>query len=115
MPRYAELDGLVLLDLPDFDSRVREHRAEADRVLEMCDLFVWVTDPQKYADAVLHEQYVRQLAVAKATSVVVLNQVDRLAFDERRATADHLRKLLEHDGLADAEVQVALPARVAGP
>ncbi|MBZ4496946.1 GTPase family protein [Dermacoccus sp. Tok2021] len=104
MPRYAELDGLVLLDLPDFDSRVREHRAEADRVLEMCDLFVWVTDPQKYADAVLHEQYVRQLAVAKATSVVVLNQVDRLTPEAAQSCLADLTRLLEEDGLTDAVV-----------
>ena len=104
MPRHAELDGLVLLDLPDFDSRVREHRAEADRVLEMCDLFVWVTDPQKYADAVLHEQYVRQLAVAKATSVVVLNQVDRLTPEAARSCLEDLGRLLVEDGLTDAVV-----------
>lgn len=111
-PRYAELDGLVLLDLPDFDSRVSEHRAEADRVLEMCDLFVWVTDPQKYADAVLHEQYVRQLAVAKATSVVVLNQVDRLSPEDARSCMDDLARLLEQDGLVDPLV---LPTSTIAP
>ena len=42
----GSLDGLVLLDLPDFDSRVMSHRAEAERVLALCDVFVWVTDPQ---------------------------------------------------------------------
>ena len=104
MPRHAELDGLVLLDLPDFDSRVREHRAEADRVLELCDLFVWVTDPQKYADAVLHEQYVRQLAVAKATSIVVLNQADRLTPEGTDSCLADLSRLLVEDGLTDALV-----------
>lgn len=112
MPRYAELNGLVLLDLPDFDSRVREHRAEADRVLEMCDLFVWVTDPQKYADAVLHEQYVRQLAVAKATSVVVLNQVDRLTPEAAQQCMADLERLLKDDGLTDA---VVLPTSTIAP
>lgn len=103
-PRYAELDGLVLLDLPDFDSRVAAHRAEADRVLEMCDVFVWVTDPQKYADAVLHEQYVSQLAVAKATSVIVLNQIDRLTAEGARSCVEDLERLLVADGLTDAHV-----------
>ena len=54
------LDGLVLLDLPDFDSCEVAHRVEAERVLELCDVFVWVADPEKYADALLHDQYVRQ-------------------------------------------------------
>ena len=47
----GSLEGLVLLDLPDFDSRDVSNRAEAERVLALVDLFVWVTDPQKYADA----------------------------------------------------------------
>ena len=55
--RGSPCDGLVLLDLPDFDSRRLEHRVEADRVLELVDVFVWVTDPQKYADARLHHDY----------------------------------------------------------
>src|SRR5450631_822192 len=53
-----DLDGLVLLDLPDFDSRANAHRIEADRVLDLVDVFIWVTDPQKYADARLHEDYI---------------------------------------------------------
>ncbi len=53
----GSLDGLVLLDLPDFDSRVTAHREEAQRVLALVDVFVWVTDPQKYADARLHEDH----------------------------------------------------------
>ena len=36
----GSLDGLVLLDLPDFDSRVDAHRIEAQRVLELVDIFV---------------------------------------------------------------------------
>ncbi|HPV91397.1 MAG TPA: dynamin family protein, partial [Ornithinibacter sp.] len=42
----GSLDGLVLLDLPDFDSREVTNRVEAERVLDLVDLFVWVTDPQ---------------------------------------------------------------------
>ena len=56
------LDGLVLLDLPDHDSTELSHRAQVDRLVEMVDLFVWVLDPQKYADAALHERYLRPLA-----------------------------------------------------
>ena len=31
------------------------NRAEAERGLALVDLCVWVTDPQKYADARLHD------------------------------------------------------------
>ena len=70
--------GLVLLDLPDYDSVERAHRREVDRVVELADLLVWVTDPQKYADAALHDGYLRPLAGHGEAMVVVLNQADRL-------------------------------------
>lgn len=100
----GSLDGLVLLDLPDFDSRVDAHRIEAQRVLELVDIFVWVTDPQKYADALLHEDYVRALATHDAVTVVVLNQIDRLTPEAVSACRDDLRRLLVADGLAQARV-----------
>ena len=55
----ATLRGLVLLDLPDFDSIEAAHRPEVDRLLRLVDLVIWVTDPQKYADQVIHEQYLQ--------------------------------------------------------
>ena len=55
-------DGLVLLDLPDHDSVQLEHRLEVDRLVELVDLLVWVLDPQKYADAALHDRYLRAAA-----------------------------------------------------
>ncbi len=54
--------GLVLLDLPDHDSTELSHREEVDRVVQLVDMFVWVVDPQKYADAALHEQYLKRKA-----------------------------------------------------
>ncbi len=100
----ADLRGLVLLDLPDFDSRATEHRIEADRLLALVDLVVWVTDPQKYADQVIHERYLRAFRKHKDVTVVVLNQADRLGtVDSERCVAD-LRKLLANDGLPEVPV-----------
>ncbi|MBB2890392.1 GTPase [Flexivirga oryzae] len=102
--RADALDGLVLLDLPDFDSRVAQHRAEADRVIGLADVLVWVTDPQKYADAVLHDDYVKQLASHSAVSLVVLNQIDRLGRAEISQCVEDLQRLLAADGLSDVPV-----------
>lgn len=99
-----DLDGLVLIDLPDFDSRESAHREEARRVLELVDVFVWVTDPQKYADAVLHDDYVAVLREYGAVTVVVLNQADRLPAEGRPEVVDDLVRLLERDGLEEHEV-----------
>ena len=98
------LDGLILLDLPDHDSTHSSHRLEVDRLVELVDLFVWVVDPQKYADALLHQRYLRPLAAFAPVTLVALNQVDRLDRDQREACATDLRRLLEADGLSSAEV-----------
>ena len=96
-------DGLVLLDLPDFDSVETAHRLEVDRLVRLVDLLVWVVDPQKYADAALHDRYLRPLARHAAAMLVVLNQSDRLGADAPRAR-DDLERLLGASGLDDVPV-----------
>ncbi len=96
-PRHPE--GLVLLDLPDHDSVVTEHRVRADHVTERADLLVWVTNPQKYADAVLHSRYLVPLAGHEDSVVVVLNQLDRLTHDDAAACLADLTRLVQADGL----------------
>ena len=98
------LDGLVLLDLPDFDSQTTAHRIEADRVLDLVDVFVWVTDPQKYADARLHEDYIAKLSAHDAVTITVLNQVDRLTSEALAACRSDLLRLLGADGVVGAQV-----------
>ncbi len=100
----GSLDGLVLLDLPDFDSRELEHRREAERVLELVDVFVWVTDPQKYADARLHDEFVSLMSHHDAVTFAVLNQSDRLTAEGVTTLTNDLARLLVADGVADAKV-----------
>ncbi|MDQ6656819.1 MAG: YfjP family GTPase [Actinomycetota bacterium] len=98
------LDGLILLDLPDHDSTEAAHRAESDRLVEMVDVFIWVTDPQKYADAALHHRYLAPLAGHDAVTIVVLNQTDRLTPEQLSTCRNDLNRLLRADGLTDVEV-----------
>ena len=100
----GSLEGLVLLDLPDFDSRIVEHRREADLILALVDVFVWVTDPQKYADARLHDDYLAALSMHDAVTVVVLNQADRLTPDGVRQVTADLVRLGERDGIKGLQV-----------
>ncbi|MFC7592375.1 ABC transporter [Nonomuraea antimicrobica] len=106
----AGLSGLVLLDLPDHDSIRLSHRLEVDRLVELVDLLVWVVDPQKYADAALHERYLRPLAGHRDVTVVVLNQVDRLPAGAAARCLDDLRHLLTGDGLTGVPL-LAVSAR----
>jgi energy-coupling factor transporter ATP-binding protein EcfA2 len=93
------LEGLVLLDLPDFDSIEASHRLEAERVVGLADLVLWVVEPQKYADASLHDRYLRPLATHAEAMAVVLNQADLLAAADVRAWRGDMESLLARDGL----------------
>jgi GTP-binding protein EngB required for normal cell division len=98
------LRGLVLLDLPDFDSVERGHRLEVDRLLGLVDQVVWVVDPQKYGDRILHNAYLRQFRAHGDITIVVLNQADRLSTADTEVVLADLKRLLEEDGLVEAPV-----------
>ncbi len=100
----AALADLVLIDLPDHDSTQSSHRAHVDHFVDRVDLMVWVLDPQKYADALVHEQYLRRFARHDDVTVVVLNQVDKLPVADAQQCLSHLRRLVAEDGLTDAVV-----------
>ncbi len=99
-----DLDGLVLLDLPDHDSTEVAHHVEVDRLVKLADLLVWVLDPQKYADAAIHDRYLKPLATHKEIMLVVLNHIDEVPVGQRAGMVDDVRRLLEQDGLDGVEV-----------
>ncbi|MDO5093722.1 MAG: 50S ribosome-binding GTPase [Propionibacteriaceae bacterium] len=103
-PPQPGFEPLVLLDLPDFDSTIRQHRAEVDRLVPVVDQFVWVLDPQKYADVVVHREYLAPLAPHREVMAVVLNQADRLRPNEVHDCVAHLEELLRVDGLTRVPV-----------
>ena len=103
----AGTPGVVLLDLPDLDSVESAHRDIAERMTGMVDVIVWVTDPQKYADALLHHEFVRPFASHDAVTVLVLNQVDRLREAEREGVLASLAEIARADGLESAPVLAA--------
>ncbi|MCO6010263.1 ABC transporter [Actinoallomurus purpureus] len=95
----GSLQGLILLDLPDHDSIRSEQVAEVDRYVGVADLLIWVLDPQKYADFAVHRRYLEPLSGHDGVSLIVLNQVDRLAPEEIDECVKDLRRLLEAEGL----------------
>ena len=93
------LDGVVLLDLPDHDSTEVSHHLEVDRLVQLADMLVWVLDPQKYADAAVHDRYLAPLATHQEVMVVVLNHIDTVPESGRQGLVDDVRRLLDADGL----------------
>jgi GTP-binding protein EngB required for normal cell division len=100
----AALDGLVLLDLPDHDSTELDHRMEVDRLVQLVDMLIWVVDPQKYADAAIHDRYLRPLAQHAEVMMIILNQVDKLSASQREQCLSDLRRLLNSEGLGKVPV-----------
>jgi hypothetical protein len=92
--REEGLGGVAILDLPDLDSVAGEHRARVEDLLPKLDAVVWVTDPEKYHDAVLHDDFLRTWLPRLDRQLVVLNKSDRLApADAERIRADLQRDL----------------------
>jgi GTP-binding protein EngB required for normal cell division len=100
----SDLDGLLLLDLPDHDSVVTASMAAVDRLAKLADMVIWVLDPQKYADAAVHNRYLIPLAGHASVFTVVLNQIDTLPAEQIRDCEQDLRRLLDAEGLTDTPV-----------
>ncbi|HEX8008156.1 MAG TPA: GTPase, partial [Trebonia sp.] len=104
------LNGLLLLDLPDHDSVVTASVAAVDRLSKLADMLIWVLDPQKYADAAVHDRYLIPLAGHASVLAVVLNQVDLLTPEQVTDCENDLRRLLDAEGLTDTPL-LAVSAR----
>jgi hypothetical protein len=89
---------LAIVDLPDLDSTSTEHRRRVEAILPRVDAVIWVTDPEKYADAILHDDFLRAWSPRLGRQVIVLNKADRLsAADGVRVQSDlerDVRRLL---------------------
>ena len=104
--------GLALLDAPDFDSVDDGNRALAAQLLAAADLWLFVTTPARYADA-LPWGFLRDASARDIEVAMVLNRVED---DALAAVAEDLRGMLAEAGLADAPLFTvdAVPG-LAGP
>ena len=100
----GSMSGLVLLDVPDYDSVTTEHSLQVDRLVPLADILVWVVDPQKYADAALHDGYLRGLGARQEDMLVLVNQVDTLPESGLASLLDDVGSLLKDDGLSRVQV-----------
>jgi GTP-binding protein EngB required for normal cell division len=103
--------GLVLLDLPDHDSTEVSHHLEVERLVTLADVLVWVLDPQKYADAAIHDRFLRPLATHSDVMMVVLNHIDEIPAGGVDACMADLGRLLTLDGLSGVPVTATSATR----
>ncbi|MBN2057143.1 50S ribosome-binding GTPase [bacterium] len=74
--QVESLRHIQLMDIPDFDSYEALHRATVDAVLHHLDLILWVVDPEKYGDRLLHELITGEVNY-RHTFVFIINKIDR--------------------------------------
>ncbi|MGF1664783.1 MAG: GTPase, partial [Acidimicrobiia bacterium] len=108
-------DWLVVIDLPDTDSVATEHRAIVARLLPEVDAVVWVMDPEKYQDRVLHAEHLSPLAAHQDQFLFVLNQIDRIRPEEVPALVEDLRSSLRADGISDPVIIPTAADPTSGP
>jgi hypothetical protein len=108
-------ERLALIDLPDTDSTVEEHRRVVEGLFPHLDLVIWVVDPEKYHDRVWHEQWLRPYSHLHERFRFVLNQADRLSPDEVTDITVDLTAVLEEDGIPSPRVVITAADPPLGP
>ena len=98
-----DLGRVVILDLPDVDSLDGSHRSTVEAVLPKLDVVAWVTDPEKYADAVLHDDFLRDWLPRLDRQIVILNKADRLDTEARASVTRDLERVLVREVASRAQ------------
>lgn len=93
------LENLILVDLPDIDSIRATHQQIVRKFLQKVDVLVWVLDPQKYNDRLLHEDFLRHFSGHSAVTFVVMTHLDTLTEDEANQLLAAAQKSLTSDGI----------------
>ncbi|HKX75438.1 MAG TPA: dynamin family protein [Acidimicrobiia bacterium] len=106
---------LVVIDMPDLDSLVTSHRHEVEELAPYLDLAIWVLDPEKYRDRILHADWLRPLAGHGHGFRFVINQIDRLAPDDLELLQKDLRSVLAADGIESPVIWATAADPEAGP
>ncbi|MDT3767689.1 50S ribosome-binding GTPase [Gleimia hominis] len=97
-------ENVIVVDMPDIDSIDRKNRALVERLLQRVDVMVWVTSPQKYADDVLHNQFIKRFAKHSRDTVVILTHADTMTAEQAEQVRTDLARLVKNDGVTGARI-----------
>ena len=97
--------GIVLIDTPGIASTLRHQTDAAIEVLRECDagFFVLSVDPPVTEAELV---YLDRVRAQVSRLFFVLNKIDYLVEDERRAAADFLRRTLRHHMRTESEIPI---------
>lgn len=112
--RQDQFETLCIIDVPDFDSYAQAHRDVVERLLPHVDAVAWLVDPVKYADPILHSEFLEPVSEHSAQFVFVMNKMDLLPKSDRKTVIDDFTRLLEGDGFSDVNVLAVAAAPSSG-
>lgn len=92
------LPTVAFVDMPDIDSVADWHRQMVESLIPDVDAVLWVVDPEKYHDEVLHEDFLSPLAAFEEQFLFALNKIDRLSVPDVEVVREDLVASLRHDG-----------------
>jgi len=95
---HASLARTAIIDLPDLDSIADWHRERVEDLIPRVDGVIWLFDPDKYRDPIVHDEFLAKLAMHKSQFIFALNKIDKLRADDLQTVRQDLVETLAADG-----------------
>ncbi len=95
---HAAFSRTAIIDLPDIDSIAEWHRERVEDLIPRVDGVIWLFDPDKYRDPIVHDEFLAQLAQHKSQFIFALNKIDKLRADDLQTVRQDLVDTLAADG-----------------
>lgn len=95
---HAAFTRTAIIDLPDIDSIAEWHRERVEDLIPRVDGVIWLFDPDKYRDPIVHDEFLARLAEHKSQFIFALNKIDKLRTDDLQTVRQDLFDTLAADG-----------------
>lgn len=95
---HAAFTKTAVIDLPDVDSIADWHRERVEDLIPRVDGVIWLFDPEKYRDPIVHQEFLSQLSEHRSQFIFALNKIDRLRPNDLQTIRQDLLETLDADG-----------------
>lgn len=96
--QHAAFNKTAIIDLPDVDSIADWHRERVEDLIPRVDGVIWLFDPDKYRDPIVHDEFLSQLAEHRSQFIFALNKIDKLRPHDLQTVRQDLLDTLAADG-----------------
>lgn len=95
---HAAFTKTAVIDLPDIDSIADWHRERVEDLIPRVDGVIWLFDPDKYRDPIVHDEFLSRLAEHRSQFIFALNKIDKLRPHDLQTVRQDLLDTLAADG-----------------